>query len=100
MAKGAVKMQISLEKYEAMLDRIGGLEAVLDKHRREWIGVEERLPEPGKPVLALVEAEFISICIAAMINGKEWDLPPGTRKVLYWMPLPEPPEMPEKKNND
>lgn len=54
MAEREMKMQISLEKYEAMLDRIGGLETVLDKHRREWIGVEDRLPEPGKPVLALV----------------------------------------------
>lgn len=129
MAEGEMKMQINLEKYEAMLDRIAQLETAIDIKSKQvnyalelvverddviyalrakqphWISVKDRLPEHDGEVLACCGGNiFIANC-----PEDEWVvyfLEEGGYsetchvQVDYWMPLPEPPEMTEKKNND
>lgn len=56
---------------------------------RDWISVEDRLPEPGVDVLAAYRDRHINMGTA----GDDWleeDIEDGN--ITYWMPLPEPPE--------
>lgn len=56
---------------------------------RDWISVEERLPEPGVDVLAAYRDRHINMGTA----GDDWleeDIEDGN--ITHWMPLPEPPE--------
>lgn len=55
---------------------------------REWISVEDRLPEPGVDVLAAYRDRHINMGTA----GDDWleeDIEDGY--ITHWMPLPEPP---------
>ena len=65
-----------------------------------WISVEDRLPEPNNSVLLAVydrEHEFTYRIVAWLNTSGDWDsnddeFNQGDDDVLYWMPLPEPPE--------
>ena len=113
MAEGAVKMQISLEKYEAMLDRIAQLteenkKLIEGKHAycymnaygigRKWISYHDRLPDDDRDVLAVSNGRVL---IANYLDGwfyyienEDGDMcPSDDLEVSYWMELPEPPEV-------
>ena len=64
-----------------------------------WISVNDRMP--GHRAM-YITCDELNIVEATMFDGNEdavWNTVAGT-KVTHWMPLPEPPEMPEKKKND
>lgn len=54
----------------------------------EWISVNDRLPQIGKPVLGFESENRIGVWI---INSRE-DYPIFSEFVTHWMPLPEPPK--------
>lgn len=70
---------------------------------REWISVEDRLPEDDGDVLAIVSGyptpnitlEDVLV-VAAFYEGEGWyieEYPDWDNPIItYWMPLPEPPE--------
>ena len=66
---------------------------------RQWIPVDERLPEEGEPVLACWSRQKIGMGVAVR---RDWCGKVAWRKVdqveeldepIAWMPLPEPPEV-------
>ena len=68
--------------------------------REAWVSVEERLPENERPVLTFVGYEesmigFITVSSYFCFDRNphwQWDgLVRDEQRVLYWMPLPEPP---------
>ena len=85
------------EKHSALLEQNGKLrDAAADVTRlaaeaaveRDWIRVEDRLPEPGVDVLAAYRDRNINMGTA----GDDWlemDIEDGY--ITHWMPLPEPP---------
>lgn len=85
------------EKHSALLEQNGKLrDAAADVTRlaaeaaveRDWISVEERLPEPGVDVFAAYRNRYITMGTA----GDDWleeDIEDGN--ITHWMPLPEPP---------
>lgn len=100
------------EKHSALLEQNGKLrDAAADVTRlaaeaaveRDWISVEDRLPEDDGDVLAIVSGyptpnitlEDVLV-VAAFCKGegwyieeyRDWDNP----IITHWMPLPEPPE--------
>lgn len=115
-------MEISLEKYEAMQDRIAHLEVAMEIKSKQfnyaldlvverddeifrlrakqphWISAKDKLPEEDSRVLAFVEN---GIMIANYLEGwfyyienEDGDMCPSDDiEVSYWMPLPEPPEV-------
>lgn len=86
------------EKHSALLEQNGKLrDAAADVTRlaaeaaveRDWISVEERLPEPGVDVFAAYRNRYITMGTA----GDDWleeDIEDGN--ITHWMPLPEPPK--------
>ena len=63
----------------------------------EWISVEDRLPKPHVGVIIAREVEPGKPLRveSATLRGNGWWKVYGTnvkKGVLYWMPLPEPPE--------
>ena len=59
-----------------------------DAAEREWISVEDRLPEPGVDVLAAYRDRHINMGTA----GDDWleeDIADGN--ITHWMPLPQSP---------
>ena len=101
MAEGAMKMEISLEKYKEMQDRIGELEkenkelreaVSCPPHWMHWISVKDRLP--SHETMVIVYSELCGIGLAFIDNRDEkWCGDCHDEDVLYWMPLPEPPEV-------
>lgn len=110
-------MQISLEAYEKLLDRIEELRAENDKlwestlSAEQWINVKNRLPKDGERVLvwlkpSVYKTEKDSINIAVFSRGEFYfyvehrdgmtndiiTIPHRIDCVSYWMLLPEPPE--------
>lgn len=108
-------MEISLEKYEAMQDRIAELEMAIEIKSKQlnyaidlvvarddeifrlrakhphWISVKDRLP--GHRAM-YITCDELNIVEATMFDGNEdavWNTVAGT-KVTHWMPFPEPPE--------
>ena len=100
------------EKHSALLEQNGKLrDAAADVTRlaaeaaveRDWISVEERLPENDGDVLAIVSGyptpnitlEDVLV-VAAFCEGEGWyieEYPDWDNPIItYWMPLPEPPE--------
>lgn len=106
-------MQISLEKYESMQDRIAKLEKENEElreavscppHWMHWISVKDRLPEDEGLVLAfgdegLLIAEHYRFgdWVKFMLDKDGRYMSPYPTTIYYWMPLPEPPKM-EKKH--
>ena len=109
-------MEISLEKYEAMQDRIAKLESenmfrlkqvkhlfdyvverdelirALRAKQPHWISVKDRLP--SYEMMVMVYSELCGIGLAFIDNRDEkWCGDCHDEDVLYWMPLPEPPEV-------
>lgn len=101
------------EKHSALLEQNGKLrEAAADVTRlaaeaaveRDWISVEDRLPEDDGDVLAIVSGyptpnitlEDVLV-VAAFCEGEGWyieEYPDWDNPIItYWMPLPEPPEV-------
>ena len=92
-------MEVPIKDMETAIDNattIGG-----------WISVEDRLPEKGEIVLALVKATNPSYgqyhVIAALQNDGLWDswdeeFCISGDPITHWMPLPEPPK--EESNDD
>lgn len=84
-------------------DMYGGSEGITDAFERaektRWIPVEERLPEPGKKVLAFWKRGIETyVDFAYRMDGsmgerwryKNWVAPPDV--ITHWMHLPEGPE--------
>ena len=69
----------------------------LDTMQREWVSVEERLPEEKQRVI--VRCERVGTSVGWILWGN-WmtDIGPGAGKVTHWMPLPAPPETKEEAN--
>ena len=100
------------EKHSALLDQNGKLrDAAADVTRlaaeaaveRDWISVEDRLPEDDGDVLAIVSGyptPNITLAdvmvVAAFCKGEGWyigEYPDWDNPIItYWMPLPEPPK--------
>lgn len=86
------------EKHSALLEQNGKLrDAAADVTRlaaeaaveRDWISVEDRLPELGVDVLAAYRDRHINMGTV----GDDWleeDIEDGY--ITHWMPLPEPPK--------
>ena len=119
----AVALQRVLALRQAQLDCAAASSAVLKKQNeqmrdaaaqvtrlaaeaaveRDWISVEDRLPEDDGDVLAIVSGyptpnitlEDVLV-VAAFCEGEGWyieEYPDWDNPIItYWMPLPEPPE--------
>lgn len=65
-----------------------------------WISVEERMPEHGESVAAIIRytEDAWDVVVGYVLNG-EWYTAGHTPgfPITHWMPLPEPPK--EGKNN-
>ena len=64
------------------------------KKKREWISVDDRLPEEKREVLTFsIEYGHIFRDLACIIDG-EWSVTAITRELspTHWMPLPEDPK--------
>ena len=118
MAKGGATVEISLEKYEEMQDRIANLETAIEIKSKQfnyaldlvierdeviyalrskqphWISVKDRLPDHG--IMVMVYSELCGFGFGYLDGEGKWH---GgyDEDVECWMPLPEPPE---EKNND
>lgn len=71
--------------------------------RKEWISVDERLPETTENVLGCSDKD--GGCIFIGYYRSDWDLWGENGllhlgHVLYWMPLPEAPKGGGKENNE
>ena len=61
-------------------------------HKRQWISVEDRLPEPMYQVLIYTDDGWIGVdALDYNEEFREYDY------VTHWQPLPEPPKEPSKK---
>lgn len=56
----------------------------------QWISVNDRLPENTKPCAVVTEDNGLGVSRYMGRNRFEWTL--FGERVLYWMPLPEPPK--------
>ena len=103
MAKGGATVEISLEKYEEMQDRIAQLEKENEELREavscppqwmHWISVKDRLPKSDLRVI--VYDKYLGIAEGYCISADDtWWLYYPVKRIFpsYWMPLPEPPEV-------
>lgn len=91
-------MEISLEHYNAMAERISYLEQKLSD--REWIPVSERPPEEKKVYLIQTDDGYMCNCrwtnrnhlLTDLTTDWHWHIMdvPQYSKVVAWMPLLEP----------
>ena len=99
-------MEISLEQYNKMVERLTELEYLLAEQR--WTPCSERLPEEkdarilkklgtskrSEYVLATVEVKGERMTVTACTYDGEWDWNMKYAfpdyKIVAWMPLPEP----------
>ena len=73
---------------DALNARIAELEA-----ERRWIPVSERLPEANKCVLIYDAGGNMTVDILVKSGGVETYFWLPKYRILFWMPLPEPPEV-------
>lgn len=63
---------------------------------QEWISVNDRLPEPWKPVLIYSRHDFCESALYIGVSGKwrvTWNHEMlDADSVTHWMPLPQPPK--------
>ena len=64
----------------------------------EWISVKDRLPEPNTAVLVCRDGYYGSEVAVAVYKDEYLKFITGYN-VTHWMPLPEPPESEEKKED-
>ena len=66
----------------------------LEAAKPKWISVEERMPEDGDDVAAIIRwnENVWEYGIAFRCNGKWLVNGEGIVTVTHWMPLPEPPK--------
>lgn len=78
-------------KYKQAIDL--AFDALREQEQREWISVEERLPEDYERVLVYLD-ENIGVVLHTdtdrITQNKKWVRWPGN--VTHWMPLPMPPK--------
>ena len=104
----------AVEEYVAEQERLVAqvesmLQRACDRHWKEWIPVEERLPEPGESVLMFFRATdadgrpscigydrnggLVSVATFERIKGQSfWTSDYGDETPSHWMPLPSPPD--------
>lgn len=94
-----LKQNVELRDAAAQVTKLAAEAAV----EREWISVEDRLPEDDGDVLAIVSGyptpnitlEDVLV-VAAFCEGERWyieEYPDWDNPIItYWMPLPEPPK--------
>lgn len=60
---------------------------------KEWISVKDRLPKDYKDVL-VANYNFVSVGWNSIADDKQWHIRAVVfeGEVLFWMPLPDPPE--------
>ena len=74
---------------------LSALRAQQEKSRIEWVSVDDRLPDRFQPVIICREKNRGEYIVEqGMRDVGDWWKVYGTRtkKVLCWMPMPEPPE--------
>ena len=86
-------IEISLEQYNDMAERLAELECRLGEAEQRWIPCSERLPSDGGCVLVSIDdrIEF------GMCEDGEWSIWDcehwdkwGSKGTIAWMPLPKP----------
>jgi len=87
-----------MDEKDVMIQELRMENKVLAKMCRSWISVKDRLPDPFKPVLvarvyAIDEPLRVEQGMYDNRNGSWKVYGAWTKKVLFWMPLPEPPEV-------
>jgi len=74
---------------------------------REWISIEQRLPDEQTTVLVAIEGYFLNIGYLQedgwmLLDNKDWitgyDGPDDDVRVTHWMDLPVPPAYEDKKH--
>ncbi len=85
-------IEISLEQYNDMAERLAELEWRLDEAVQGWIPVSERLPEVKSRVLVTVQNEcyYGGELTTDVDSYEEYGFGEWDECVLAWMPLPEP----------
>lgn len=78
-------MEISLEQYNKMAERLTELEYLLAERR--WIPVSERLPEKYGDYLVSTSNGWV---VTDYYASYGWDDNSDKDYVVAWMPLPEP----------
>lgn len=67
-----------------------------DGHKSEWISVDERLPDPGLPILIFTRKNryYVGYYYKAVVDTTYTGFYADSvkRDVTHWMPLPEPPK--------
>ena len=83
-------MEISLEQYNKMAERLTELEHLLAERR--WIPCSERLPEENIPVLLGIRfKDDFKMFVTARVDYNYWiGLGRDLTGELRWQPLPEP----------
>lgn len=86
-------MEISLEQYNKMAERLTELEYLLAERR--WIPCSERYPEPDERVLVTDGyCYYVWDCMSNREDAYFWEDESGyyhnKYDVVAWMPLPEP----------
>jgi hypothetical protein len=87
-------MDIQVEEYQRLLDESGKRIAELEEER-DWISVEDRLPETGRYLAIGRGCESEIVVFLAFVGGGGKFKAKGrdcTELVTHWMPLPNPPK--------
>ena len=91
-------MEISIEHYNKMAERLTELEYLLAEQR--WIPCSERLPRDNTRVIGYMA--WHAMTTIEYQNGRWYSIdhlePLPAVAVTHWMPLPEPPK--ESKDNE
>ena len=84
-------IEISLEQYNDMAERLAELEWRLGEAEQRWIPCSERLPDVDVEVIATTD--WSEVLIAWLKKGGAWETEEyilANDEILAWMPLPKP----------